>query len=162
MREVMTMRALWILACAALAICLAGCAKPEGPDKTTTPQDASAAPKKTPEQPGSKPPSPSHEKAPEPSAAKSKGPADELNGADLALAGKSMYDTFPCKNCHELGGQGGHVGPKLDHVGDHDAAWQLAHLKDPKSKSPRSRMPSFANQPKEKLELLAKWLASLK
>jgi mono/diheme cytochrome c family protein len=85
-----------------------------------------------------------------------------------------------CQRCHSVadgdgvgapdggpgGGPGRMRGPSLAHVGAdpaHDAAWIAAHIRDPKSHNPRSRMPAFASRMGDaEIQQLAEFLASLK
>lgn len=92
-----------------------------------------------------------------PAAKKGSGMAPE----EIAVAGKGMVESLGCLNCHRLAGQG-RGRKELDHAGKNDAAWHLAHLKDPMSKSPGSKMPSFSTLGEEKLGILSEYLASLK
>ena len=49
-----------------------------------------------------------------------------------------------CVACHSLGGQGGHVGPALDAVGDRrDAAYLVKWLHDPPAVKPGTAMPKL-------------------
>lgn len=57
-------------------------------------------------------------------------------------------------------------GPDLSHAASRPYGavkeWQIAHLKDPRSVSPGSLMPSFAYLPEDELEALAAYLLTLK
>lgn len=80
-------------------------------------------------------------------------------GAVDTAAGKAVYDANGCANCH-----GGGNAPKLDHIGgEHDAAWIVAHVKDPKTHNPGSRMPGYAGKIADAdLEKLGAYLAAQK
>lgn len=88
------------------------------------------------------------------------------NGTDLVAAGKAVYDDYGCVGCHSIGGRGGSKGPELTHVGaeaEHTASWLVAHVKNPKTHTPGSRMPAFAGKISDKdLLALGAYLASLK
>ncbi len=75
--------------------------------------------------------------------------------------GEALFTKHGCMNCHRYQGKGSPTpGPELDRAGRYDADWHLAHLRDPRSKSPDSDMPSYAHLPDADLEALAAWLAS--
>lgn len=86
--------------------------------------------------------------------------------ANTLASGKSVYAANGCANCHAIGGQGGRSAPDLSHVAaekQHDAAWLIAHVKNPKSHKPNSRMPGFVGKIADKdLTALGGYLASLK
>lgn len=78
-----------------------------------------------------------------------------------AADGEALFAKHGCMNCHRYQGRGSPTpGPALDKAGQKDAEWHLAHLRDPRSKSPDSDMPSYAHLPDEDLEALAQWLAT--
>ena len=93
-------------------------------------------------------------------------PAATAASADDVTAGKAVYASANCANCHALNGQGGRRGPELTHAAaeaGHDAAWFAAFVKDPKSKNPGSRMPSFGGRISDAdLAKLGTYLATLK
>jgi uncharacterized membrane protein len=87
--------------------------------------------------------------------------------ADPRIArGKVLFvdDEIGCAGCHKISGVGGRSGPDLTYAGrlHPDISWQIAHLKDPKSKVPGSTMPAYADLPAADLEALAVYMASLK
>ncbi len=86
--------------------------------------------------------------------------------ATTLASGKSVYAANGCANCHAIGGQGGRSAPDLSHVAaekQHDTAWLIAHVKNPKSHKPNSRMPGFEGKIADKdLTALGGYLASLK
>lgn len=87
-------------------------------------------------------------------------------GSPLVAAGKTVYASNGCARCHALGGQGGRNGPDLSRVGaeaTHTADWLVAHVTNPKTHNPGSRMPGFAGKIGDKdLLALGAYLASLK
>jgi uncharacterized membrane protein len=84
----------------------------------------------------------------------------------LVAAGQKLYydDELGCTGCHKLSGKGGRSGPDLTFAGrlHPDIEWQIAHLKDPKSKIPGSSMPAYNDIPEANLRALATFLVSLK
>lgn len=88
-------------------------------------------------------------------------------GPDVRLVtGRKLFvdDEIGCAGCHKLSGEGGRSGPDLTFAGrlHPDIEWQIAHLKDPKSKVPGSTMPAYADLPPADLEALAAFMVSLK
>jgi cbb3-type cytochrome oxidase cytochrome c subunit len=63
-----------------------------------------------------------------------------------------------------MNGVGGTWAPNLTHEARRhpDAAWQIAHLKNPPSESPGSAMPPFAGLPTKTLSALAAYLVTRK
>jgi menaquinol-cytochrome c reductase cytochrome b/c subunit len=78
-------------------------------------------------------------------------------------AGLQLYQTSNCAACHQLGGAGGNLGPALDDEGTKNRGieWQIAHLKDPKSRTPGSTMQAFPNFTDEQYDSLATFLEGL-
>ena len=89
-----------------------------------------------------------------------------LPAARQAATGESIFKANNCGRCHMLNGQGGMIGPDLSHEGanpQHNAQWIADHIKNPKTHSPGSRMPSFAGRiPDSDIQTLAEYLAGLK
>jgi mono/diheme cytochrome c family protein len=85
-------------------------------------------------------------------------PAEE-SATPVAAAGngEATYKTH-CAGCHS--GR----APNLDHVGaQRDAAWIVAHVKNPKSHNPGSSMPAFEGKIAEAdLKALGDYLAAKK
>jgi menaquinol-cytochrome c reductase cytochrome b/c subunit len=83
-----------------------------------------------------------------------------------AIAGAKLFAVVGCLNCHTYNGAGtSNLGaPDLTAEGakGRGIAWQIAHLKDPRSKTPGSPMPSFAAQPPNNLNALATFLEASK
>ena len=68
------------------------------------------------------------------------------NGADGLARADDRPKVFNqlCVACHSLGGQGGHVGPALDEVGDRfDADYIKRWLHDPNAIKPGTKMPKL-------------------
>lgn len=90
----------------------------------------------------------------------------EQEAAGFVEAGKAVFVTNNCANCHTIAGQGGRTAPELTHVGsqsDRTPEWIVAHVKNPKTHKPMSRMPPFEGKISDKdLVALAAYLASLK
>jgi mono/diheme cytochrome c family protein len=100
---------------------------------------------------------------------------DAAAAADQFAAARASFSNS-CQRCHSIadgegaggtaGGPGRMRGPSLAHVGadpGHDATWIAAHIRDPKSHNPRSRMPAFASRLGEaEIQQLAEFLATLK
>ena len=85
-------------------------------------------------------------------------------GAALASGGQKVFASHNCGNCHAINGQGGRGGPDLGKVGgEHDAQWIVAHVRNPQSHKPGSRMPAFEGKISDaELASLGAYLASLK
>lgn len=108
----------------------------------------------------------------------------KLPGGEEFAAGKKVYAAQNCARCHKLGETGGGApmgkmpggpmpggprpgGPDLTNVGsapEHTADWLAAHVRDPKTHSPKSRMPASGPDkiPDADLKALAEYLASRK
>ena len=86
------------------------------------------------------------------------------SGAALASGGQKVFASHNCGNCHAINGQGGRGGPDLGKVGgEHDAQWIVAHVRNPQSHKPGSRMPAFEGKISDaELASLGAYLASLK
>ena len=103
-------------------------------------------------------------------------------GAGVALdesgphaAGKRVFNTQGCRNCHTIGadasgpakqGKGGKTqGPDLASVAkdpEHTSEWLADFVRDPKSKYSSSRMPAFKSKINdEDFKALIEYLASL-
>lgn len=82
--------------------------------------------------------------------------------ADDARA-RELINSLGCKGCHQLGGEGGTLGPAFEGVGsrlkEKDIREQLVN---PKGKNPQTMMPAFANLPEKDLKVLVDYLKRLK
>lgn len=64
-------------------------------------------------------------------------------GVGVGLSKPQTFTTV-CVACHQLGGQGGNVGPALDTVGDkYDEAFLRRWLADPSAVKPGTKMPKL-------------------
>jgi mono/diheme cytochrome c family protein len=89
-------------------------------------------------------------------------PAAQGNSA--ADFGRKVFAASGCVRCHTVGGQGGHVGPDLTHVGadpSHTLDWFMQRVSNPRAWNPSSRMPAFQGNSRD-LVALAGYLAGLK
>lgn len=83
------------------------------------------------------------------------------NASDIAASAPSKFKEV-CIACHSLGGNGGNVGPALDHVGSKfDAAYLTKWIADPQSVKPDTKMPQLGLSGQEQSEVV-QFLASLK
>jgi cytochrome c2 len=82
----------------------------------------------------------------------------ETPGADVIDLAKRLVREKGCRACHVINGAGGAIGPDLTRVGDKEPAqydyarlagkktvfaWQVAHLRDPRSVTAETVMPNF-------------------
>ena len=94
--------------------------------------------------------------------------ADKQGFADnpVAVEGATLFAQSGCLNCHIYMGAGGqNLGaPELTEEGlkGRGIEWQVAHLKNPSSKTPGSAMPSFAALGDENLTKIATFLEASK
>ena len=94
--------------------------------------------------------------------------AEQQGFADdpVAVAGATLFAESGCLNCHVYLGAGGqNLGaPDLSEEGakGRGIEWQVAHLKNPSSKTPGSAMPSFAALGDENLLKIATFLEASK
>ena len=84
-------------------------------------------------------------------------------GDKAALAGETLVLANGCLNCHTIAGTGGAIGPNLTNEGakNRGIQFQIDHLKNPRSTSPGSIMPSFAGLTPQQLQDLATLLEGL-
>ena len=84
----------------------------------------------------------------------------------LVSAGKTSFfkEDNGCLDCHAMDGQGKPKNGDLTHIGrkPYDVEWHIAHLKDPSSKVPGSRMPDYKDLPADELRALATYMVSKK
>lgn len=82
--------------------------------------------------------------------------------------GRVLFDSQRCTDCHSINGSaltGKMKAPDLSHIGgSHPKDWIVAHIRDPKSHKPMSRMPAYGE---DKLNgkdagTMADYLAGLK
>jgi len=83
---------------------------------------------------------------------------------DLVSRGHKLVidEEVGCRGCHVVDGAGGRMGPDLSRIGlqQPDIAWQMEHLRDPRSVRPGSSMPSFASLSAEDRLAIAAWLVT--
>jgi ubiquinol-cytochrome c reductase cytochrome b subunit len=90
-------------------------------------------------------------------------PKEAATLAPELAKGREVYEAQGCSACHVLRGTGTAAGPDLTRVGGkRDAEWLKRFLKDPAAVRPGSSMPPYDGLPAEELDVLAKYLASLK
>jgi uncharacterized membrane protein/cytochrome c2 len=93
-------------------------------------------------------------------------PAAPKLDVKLIAAGKASFfkEANGCLDCHAMDGQGRAKNGDLTHIGSkpYDVEWHIAHLKDPKSKVPGSKMPAYDDLPAEELRALATYMVSKK
>lgn len=85
----------------------------------------------------------------------------------LVAKGEKLFfdeDNFGCTDCHSMEGKGRPKNGDLTHTGSKqpDVEWQIAHLKDPPSKVPGSKMPAYNDKTADELRALAVYLVSKK
>ncbi|MDF2440475.1 MAG: hypothetical protein JWN98_1459 [Abditibacteriota bacterium] len=82
----------------------------------------------------------------------------------LVAAGEKVLrsEDHGCLDCHKFNGEGRAKGPDLTFAGrlHGDIEWQIAHLKDPASKVPGSKMPAYDDMSEPDLRALSTFLAS--
>lgn len=84
-------------------------------------------------------------------------PALIAQGHELVVS-----DKVGCRSCHLIDGVGGKIGPDLSRIGltHPDIAWQIDHLRNPKSVNPGSSMPAFDHLSMEERQAIAAWLVT--
>ena len=86
----------------------------------------------------------------------------ELSQAEEARA-RRLINALGCKGCHRLERDGGSLAPELDTVGSRLSEDQLvAHLKAHSATRQSGFMPSYATTNLEDLQVLSKFLRSLR
>ena len=65
--------------------------------------------------------------------------------AQLVERGKRLYENkYGCNGCHNIGGEGGKIGPALDRAGFRlNATWVYRWLKNPQAMDAHTRMPAL-------------------
>lgn len=65
-------------------------------------------------------------------------------GPPPVLSGSELIETYGCRGCHTIGGQGGQVGPSLDGVLERrDEEWVSVQILEPREHNPATAMPDF-------------------
>ncbi len=93
----------------------------------------------------------------------------------FAASGPSLFSSDGCIACHTINGKGGSVGPNLSHVGSQRSlSWIKTQIVTPSAhfapgsmvtingKSFMAIMPNHKNLPKSQIDILARYLKSLK
>jgi mono/diheme cytochrome c family protein len=84
------------------------------------------------------------------------------NNAAQVSQGKKLYENLGCGNCHQIAGQGGAAGPKLDGSGKRrNKDFLTKKLVNPKFNQPTSVMPPVA-KPSKDIQALVAYMMSLK
>lgn len=92
-------------------------------------------------------------------------PPKALDETGEFAAGKKVYNAQDCSKCHSVDASAGRgKAPNLGTAGkEHNAEWIAAHIKNPKTHSPMSRMPAYEGKISEAdLKALSEFLTSLK
>lgn len=64
--------------------------------------------------------------------------------AEGEAPGHKLFREKGCTGCHSIGGEGGQIGPALDHVGDrYSPEWMYTWLRDPAAVKPGTLMPKL-------------------
>jgi len=86
-----------------------------------------------------------------------------LTETSQALMGKNLYNQNRCDLCHQIGGQGGVIGPDLTKVGSQrDRLWLAKQIKDPKSNNPITQMPAYTQLSDDEIQALIAFLMRFK
>ncbi len=85
----------------------------------------------------------------------------EITSDDVEI-GKKIYNEKGCKACHQIGMEGGAVGPNLSATGDRlTSEYIYMHLKDPQKWGSSNVAPNYGLQDKE-ITCLTKYLSDLR
>jgi len=77
--------------------------------------------------------------------------------------GREIYEAQGCAACHIIDGQGGAAGPDLSKIGSlRDPEWLKRFIKEPQAVKPGSPMPDSKGLAEESLDVLVRYLQSLK
>ncbi len=77
------------------------------------------------------------------------------------LAGRDLFNSSGCSNCHGKNGSNGDAGPDLSTLyKTHDPNYVMKYVRNPKSQDPTSTMPPFPNLPQGDLNKIAAFLGS--
>ena len=101
-----------------------------------------------------------------PAATPVKGPDKSGPDPKLVAAGEKLFfdENVGCTDCHAMNGKGRAKNGDLTHIGSKqgDVDWHIAHLHDPKSKVPGSKMPAYDDKTPDELRALAVFMVSKK
>jgi mono/diheme cytochrome c family protein len=72
-------------------------------------------------------------------------------------SGKRLYEeTYGCRTCHSIGGEGGRIGPPLDRAGFmSNADWLYRWVKNPQAINPRTKMTNLGLKDEDALSVVA-------
>ena len=86
-----------------------------------------------------------------------------LEETALLLKGKNVYNRNRCDLCHQIGGQGGVIGPDLSKVGTRrESQWLVTQIKEPKSHNTGTQMPAYPQLSEDEIQALVSFLTGLK
>ena len=101
-----------------------------------------------------------------PTAKATSAPAQPGLDSKLIARGEKIFfdEEVGCLDCHSMNGKGRPKNGDLTRAGakQSDIEWHIEHLKDPKSKVPKSKMPAYDDLPADDLRALAVFLVSKK
>lgn len=83
----------------------------------------------------------------------------------MERAGRALYGSQKCSDCHTVAGVGGDKGPNLSDIGmHHSAAWLHSYIELPSRFHPDTKMPTFGppTLTHEEIEELARYLSTLR
>jgi mono/diheme cytochrome c family protein len=89
-------------------------------------------------------------------------PESDLSFSDQIAAGKKLYEEKGCRACHQMGEEGGALGPNLSNVGNRlTEGYIFKHLENPQTFRPDIVEPNYGFTQQEIISL-TRYLASLK
>ena len=60
------------------------------------------------------------------------------------MSGEELLQYYGCRGCHQIGGEGGAIGPSLDNLFERrDEAWVRTQIQRPRAHNPRTVMPNL-------------------
>lgn len=81
---------------------------------------------------------------------------------DPEARARRLINSFGCKGCHLLDGDGGSLAPPLDGVSTRLNGEQILQRMTGQIANPKAFMPSYATTPKQQLEVIRDFLARQK
>lgn len=85
----------------------------------------------------------------------------DLSPANITKGKGLFYESYGCNACHQVGGQGGYVGPPLDRSHERlKAGWVYGWLKDSRRYMPHTIEPRYAMS-EDELQALTAYIVSL-
>jgi cytochrome c2 len=89
-------------------------------------------------------------------------PLVESEAQSIAEGKTLFFDEYACNSCHQVGSEGGSVGPSLDNIGSRlKTAWIYHWIKDPQKYHPEAEKPNQGLSDDEAIAI-ALYLSSLK